>query len=101
MYQLLVVLASLTTITISSALQLPLINTAANVDSQAPSTTTNGRKALANDGSLESLITKEKLLKRANDLYDIAKLSIDEYGHPTRVIGSKGKQASSFHFGSS
>jgi len=47
-------------------------------------------KKLVNSSALESHITEENLLKRANKLYKIAELGIDEYNHPTRVIGSKG-----------
>lgn len=40
--------------------------------------------------ALQQLISPDKLFRRAEQLFEIAKLSIDEYGHPTRVIGSKG-----------
>ncbi|XBW37610.1 hypothetical protein QEN19_003191 [Hanseniaspora menglaensis] len=43
--------------------------------------------------SLQSKITLESLNKSANALYHIAEKSVDEYGHPTRVIGSKGHWA--------
>ncbi|KFY76952.1 hypothetical protein V499_03536 [Pseudogymnoascus sp. VKM F-103] len=39
---------------------------------------------------LEQLINPDNLFRRAEQLFEIAKLSIEEYGHPTRVIGSKG-----------
>lgn len=39
---------------------------------------------------LQSLIDEENLRLRAETLYEIAKSSEKEYGHPTRVIGSKG-----------
>lgn len=39
---------------------------------------------------LQQLINPDNLFRRAEELFEIAKLSIDEYGHPTRVIGSKG-----------
>ncbi|KAG7663177.1 APE3 [[Candida] subhashii] len=39
---------------------------------------------------LQSLIGKKGLKKRAKELYKIAKSSVQEYGHPTRVIGSPG-----------
>ncbi|KFY27513.1 hypothetical protein V493_03445 [Pseudogymnoascus sp. VKM F-4281 (FW-2241)] len=41
-------------------------------------------------GALQQLINPQNLFSRAEELLDIAKLSIDEYGHPTRVIGSRG-----------
>ncbi|EGW32875.1 uncharacterized protein SPAPADRAFT_60220 [Spathaspora passalidarum NRRL Y-27907] len=39
---------------------------------------------------LQALITKHALEHRAKKLFHIAKSSVDEYGHPTRVIGSPG-----------
>lgn len=41
--------------------------------------------------NLQDLISIGSLTKRAEDLYGIAKLSEDEQGHPTRVIGSPGE----------
>lgn len=43
--------------------------------------------------SLQSKITLESLNKSANALYKLAGESVEEYGHPTRVIGSKGHLA--------
>lgn len=40
--------------------------------------------------ALQQLINPDNLFRRAEQLFEIAKLSIGEYGHPTRVIGSKG-----------
>lgn len=40
--------------------------------------------------ALQGLIDPDNLLRRAEQLLEIAKLGTDEYGHPTRVIGSKG-----------
>jgi aminopeptidase Y len=48
-------------------------------------------KDLVNSTILQSAITEENLLKRAHDLYEIAKLSTGEWGHPTRIIGSEGE----------
>jgi hypothetical protein len=48
-------------------------------------------KPLVSSGALESHITSENLLKRAKQLYKIAELGAEEYNHPTRVIGSKGR----------
>lgn len=45
---------------------------------------------LVNSTELQDLITEEALLTRAKKLYDIAGYSNKTYGHPTRVIGSKG-----------
>ncbi|EIN04935.1 aminopeptidase [Punctularia strigosozonata HHB-11173 SS5] len=47
-------------------------------------------KELVDSTVLQSTITKDNLLKRAQDLYEIAKVSVDEWQHPTRVIGSEG-----------
>ncbi|KAJ6786344.1 hypothetical protein PWT90_04734 [Aphanocladium album] len=41
---------------------------------------------------LQDTVTLGNLTKRANDLYELAKLSEPEYNHPTRVIGSKGHE---------
>ena len=49
-------------------------------------------KDLVDSSALEAHITEENLLKRANKLYEIAELGINEYNHPTRVIGSKGME---------
>jgi len=68
-----------------SALQLPL---GLSFDSQAP--VVDVKKDLINSSALQARIEAQNLLKRAKDLYEIAELSIDEYNHPTRVIGSKG-----------
>jgi len=45
------------------------------------------------DGNSQmDLAAKASVLKtHAEQLYKIAELSIDEYNHPTRVIGSKGQ----------
>jgi aminopeptidase Y len=48
-------------------------------------------KPLVGSEALESHITSENLLKRAKQLYKIAELGAEEYNHPTRVIGSKGR----------
>ena len=40
--------------------------------------------------ALQDTIKAENLKARAEKLYEIAKLSEDEYNHPTRVIGSAG-----------
>jgi aminopeptidase Y len=47
-------------------------------------------KPLVDSEALQASISSEKLLARAKDLYEIAKLGEEEYNHPTRVIGSKG-----------
>lgn len=49
-----------------------------------------GNRPLVDTESLQARISVESLLKHANALYDIAKSSEEEFGHPTRVIGSEG-----------
>ncbi|KAF4635132.1 hypothetical protein G7Y89_g2965 [Cudoniella acicularis] len=76
-------LISLSTLAASSAIQHPLHDVS---DPQAPIST----KALVSSRALQDHITAENLLKRAKHLYEIAKLGTEQYGHPTRVIGSGG-----------
>jgi hypothetical protein len=57
-------------------------------------------KHLVSSEALESHITYENLLERAKQLYKIAELGAEEYNHPTRVIGSKGRfQSKNAHSG--
>ncbi|KKK23164.1 hypothetical protein P175DRAFT_0501298 [Aspergillus ochraceoroseus IBT 24754] len=70
-----------------SALQIPLLQTA----EQLPLGET--RKALVSSSELQDHIHSSNLLDRAETLYSIAEQSVDEYNHPTRVIGSKGHLA--------
>lgn len=79
----LLLLAAVSPLAGVSALQLPLIR-----ESQAPISTTKG---LVSSSALQGDISATKLQKRAEALFEIAKLGEDEYNHPTRVIGSKGK----------
>jgi aminopeptidase Y len=50
-------------------------------------------KPVVDSVALQSYITKEGLSHRAAKLYEIAKISSDDFGHPTRVIGSTGHNA--------
>ena len=45
---------------------------------------------LVDSHSLQSKISVKRLTSHADTLYDIATESVDEYNHPTRVIGSSG-----------
>ena len=45
---------------------------------------------LVDSQALQDTIKAENLKARAEKLYEIARLSEDEYNHPTRVIGSAG-----------
>ena len=71
----------------------PLIGASATpyVDSaaQKPLTSLEDR-VLVSSEAIQDDISSQKLLDRAKELFEIAKQSIDEYNHPTRVIGSKG-----------
>ncbi|KAK9386666.1 hypothetical protein V1515DRAFT_622347 [Lipomyces mesembrius] len=70
---------------IASAIQLPLV---LQSDSQVP--ITSGGNVLVSSEALQGDIDAKNLLDRANYLFELAKLSTDDYAHPTRVIGSKG-----------
>ncbi|KAH7071012.1 aminopeptidase Y precursor [Paraphoma chrysanthemicola] len=73
-------------ITGAAALQIPFLSSS----SQAPLGHPEGRKPLVNSTELQDLISGDRLMIRANKLYEIAKLGEEEYNHPTRVIGSDG-----------
>lgn len=83
-------LASLATTSIhavlasSAQLQQPLFDDAHQV------ALTLGKKPLVDSEALQGSISIDRLLKGAQDLYDIANLSSHEYNRPTRVIGSEG-----------
>ncbi|RVD86420.1 uncharacterized protein DFL_004695 [Arthrobotrys flagrans] len=53
----------------------------------------HSKKPAVDAESLAATIETENLLKRAKDLYTIAKISELDFGHPTRVIGSRGHVA--------
>jgi aminopeptidase Y len=72
-------------ITGAAALQIPLLHTLLDHPS--------GSKPMVNSTELQDLITEDRLMIRANKLYEIAKLGEDEFNHPTRVIGSAGTEA--------
>lgn len=48
------------------------------------------KRPLVDSKALQASIKSENLLKRAEHLYEIAKLGEKEFNHPTRVIGSDG-----------
>ncbi|PNY25912.1 Peptide hydrolase [Tolypocladium capitatum] len=64
----------------ASALQIPL----------QPPNGANVQPVLVESDALADRVGAGNLQKRAEALYEIAELSVDEYGHPTRVIGSRG-----------
>lgn len=49
-----------------------------------------------NTEALQKTISRDRLWKRAEKLYEIAKESEHDFGHPTRVIGSKGSYLCKF-----
>ncbi len=81
-------LVALSFIAGASALQIPLVQGAGILPAQAP--ISDVKKELVSSEALQKAISADRLLKRAEDLFEIAKLGIDEYNHETRVIGSKG-----------
>lgn len=68
----------------ASVIQHPLVEPA---DSQ----TLINTKPLVSSNAIQDDISSNKLLERAKHLYKLAELAAEEYNHPTRVIGSKGK----------
>lgn len=79
---------SLHTVSASSAqLQQPLFDDAHQV------ALTSAKKPLVDSEALQDSISIDRLLKGAQDLYEIANLSSHEYNRPTRVIGSEGETA--------
>jgi aminopeptidase Y len=79
-------LVSISTLAASSAVQHPLHEAHATSEALIGSKS----KSLVSSTKLQDTIKSANLLKRAKELYEIAKLGIEEYHHPTRVIGSKG-----------
>jgi len=75
----------LATLATSSALQQYL-----HEASHSQASLSSGSKPLVDSKALQDHITSNNLLKRANKLFEIAQLGVEEYNHPTRVIGSDG-----------
>ncbi|KAF2499683.1 putative aminopeptidase [Lophium mytilinum] len=71
----------------ASALQIPFL------ESLNPQNAVTTKKPLVSSEAIQADISSKALLKRAKELFKIAELGIDEYNHPTRVIGSKGHLA--------
>lgn len=77
----------------SSALQIPLqlpLNTPWT-QSDAVAADDGEKLPLVDSETLQSRISSSVLQSRAQLLYGIAKKGEEEYGHPTRVIGSEGE----------
>ncbi|KAK0717540.1 peptidase family M28 [Lasiosphaeria miniovina] len=76
-------------------LQKPLVDAVepaqARLPASAQAPASAGRdKPLVDSEDLQAAISKDSLLGRAKELFEIAKLGEPEYNHPTRVIGSAG-----------
>lgn len=81
----------------ASARQLPLVadDSYPSYSPVTPPASSDISNGIAIDTKkLQADIDIKKLVARAEDLYKIAELSIPEYNHPTRVIGSKGEHIS-------
>jgi aminopeptidase Y len=85
MYRLIPLLALAATVAGSPAQEI-LRESPGSPDTQLPVNS----KPLVSTEALQKHITSAGLKKRAEKLYEIAKESLDEYNHPTRVIGSEG-----------
>jgi aminopeptidase Y len=77
-------IVAVASLTGASAVQHPL------QDSSNSQALINSKPLISSD-ALQGHIKSDNLLKRAKELFQIAELGIDEYNHPTRVIGSEGK----------
>lgn len=53
------------------------------------------QKHLVTSDALQADINEDALQKRAKALYKIAQEGVEDYGHPTRVIGSQGMSSTS------
>jgi aminopeptidase Y len=78
----------------SSALQIPLqlpFDTPWTSHHHALTADDATKLPLVDSETLQSKISSHTLESRSKVLYDIAKKGEEEYGHPTRVIGSAGE----------
>lgn len=55
----------------------------------------HGSKPLISTEALQAAISIDALVKRAEKFYKFAQTSEEDYGHPTRVIGSTGEWSAS------
>lgn len=74
-------------------LAYPLGSVASQLQQQPLVDHASTKKPLISSEALQADISTDKLFSRAMHLFELAKLSIDDYAHPTRVIGSKGHLA--------
>ncbi|KAK9321362.1 hypothetical protein V1517DRAFT_326596 [Lipomyces orientalis] len=83
-----VLLLALASHAVGSAIQIPLV-----LQSDNAGPVTSAGKELVSSTALQGDINVKNLEDRAKHLFELAELSVDDYGHPTRVIGSKGHLA--------
>jgi aminopeptidase Y len=76
------------TVSSAAAFNIPFLSTG-----QQPLHLGGDEKPLVDSEALQDLISGDRLMKRAKELFEIAKLGEEEYNHPTRVIGSDGNSA--------
>ena len=69
----------------------PLLSAASLLQQQPLLDHDSTKKPLVSSEALQADINVDKLFARAKHLFELAKLSIEDYAHPTRVIGSKGE----------
>lgn len=86
-----VLLAAATALSGVAALQFPLQNPLQGPKLAGSTSSELSSKPLIDTKALQDTIKAENLEKRAKDFYKLAKLGEEEYGHPTRVIGSEGQ----------
>lgn len=84
-------LAAATALSGVSALQFPLQNPLQGPKLAGSTSNELSSKPLIDTKALQDTIKAENLEKRAKEFYKLAQLGEDEYGHPTRVIGSEGQ----------
>lgn len=79
-------LSALSCLSVVSAAQIPL-----GPSSGLQHAIGHSGKELVRSAALQKDIDAQNLLLRAEHLYKIAELGMEEHNHPTRVIGSEGK----------
>ncbi|KAL7791524.1 aminopeptidase [Trichoderma ceciliae] len=86
-------MAVLSRLALTASLALSCGVSAAGLHQSSLSPAYHKPKPLVNTEALQDAISINALTKRAKKFYKFAETSEDEYGHPTRVIGSSGHEA--------